>query len=66
MNETGRVPGRDPPGTLASVSLNFFYKGGGGGSGVAKKNFFYITYKFSSYLTGNTTHLYSVARYSDH
>jgi hypothetical protein len=28
--------------------------------------FFYITYKFSSYLTGNTTHLRSVARNSDH
>jgi hypothetical protein len=27
---------------------------------------FYITYKFSSYLTGNKTHLRSVARISDH
>jgi hypothetical protein len=28
--------------------------------------FFYITYKFSTYLTGNTIHLHYVARNSDH
>jgi hypothetical protein len=31
-----------------------------------RSTFFYITYKFSSYLTGNTIHLRSVARNSDH
>jgi hypothetical protein len=31
-----------------------------------RSTFFYVTYKFSSYLTGNTIHLSSVARNSDH
>jgi hypothetical protein len=30
------------------------------------ESFFYITYTFSSYLTGNTIHLRSVGRTSDH
>jgi hypothetical protein len=31
-----------------------------------RSTFFYITYTFSSYLTGSTIHLLCVARNSDH